>query len=422
MKNLVYMVLFMLFGLAAFAQAPQMFNYQAVLRDAGGNVLANQDLEIEVKILKSGTDGTVVFSELHQTYSNEFGIINLQIGSESSLNGINWSDDNYFVQISVDGALMGTSQLMSVPFALHAKTAENVFSGDYNDLANTPDLSIYLTEIGNQNLANLSDVNLDNLSDNQILKYDAASGKWIAVDVSAASEIDPIFATSEAYNITNVGSGQVITDAERAKLNNIENGAQVNVKSDWNAIEGDAQILNKPEFADVATSGNYNDLNNKPDFSEFLTDISSQSIGNLLDVDLSNVSDNKILKFNASSGKWEAVDVSAASESDPLYSGSAAAGISNAGSGMVITNDERTKLAGIQDGAELNVNADWNASEGDAMILNKPNLANVATSGNYDDLSNKPIKPVFDGTYNALSMVTPSIVKRRNNWFVQRFK
>lgn len=57
------------------------------------------------------------------------------------------------------------------------------------------------------------------------------------------------------------------------------------------------------------------------------------------------------------------------------------------------TASDLSKLAGIEAGAEVNVNADWNASSGDAQILNKPNLATVATSGDYNDLTNKPTIP-----------------------------
>jgi hypothetical protein len=81
--------------------------------------------------------------------------------------------------------------------------------------------------------------------------------------------------------------------------------------------------------------------------------------------------------------------------------------VSSAGSGAIITSAERTKLSGIATGAEVNVNADWNASSGDAQILNKPTLfsgayadltgkptlATVATSGSYSDLSGTPSIP-----------------------------
>jgi len=70
------------------------------------------------------------------------------------------------------------------------------------------------------------------------------------------------------------------------------------------------------------------------------------------------------------------------------------------------TTTEKNKLAGIAEGAEVNVQSDWNATSGDAYIKNKPSLATVATSGSYNDLSNKPIIPV--GTIVDTSMSTSS--------------
>lgn len=63
--------------------------------------------------------------------------------------------------------------------------------------------------------------------------------------------------------------------------------------------------------------------------------------------------------------------------------------------GLMLPSD-KTKLNGIAAGAEVNVNADWNATEGDAFILNKPTLATVATSGSYNDLTNKPTIPTWE--------------------------
>lgn len=63
--------------------------------------------------------------------------------------------------------------------------------------------------------------------------------------------------------------------------------------------------------------------------------------------------------------------------------------------GLMLPSD-KTKLNGIAAGAEVNVNADWNATKGDALILNKPTLATVATSGSYDDLAGKPTIPTVD--------------------------
>ena len=63
--------------------------------------------------------------------------------------------------------------------------------------------------------------------------------------------------------------------------------------------------------------------------------------------------------------------------------------------GLMLPAD-KIKLNGIAAGAEVNVNADWNATEGDALILNKPTLSTVATSGSYNDLTSKPTIPTVD--------------------------
>lgn len=73
--------------------------------------------------------------------------------------------------------------------------------------------------------------------------------------------------------------------------------------------------------------------------------------------------------------------------------------------GLMLPSD-KTKLNGIAAGAEVNVNADWNATEGDALILNKPTLATVATSGSYNDLTEKPTIPTIDFSENDVRQLT----------------
>ena len=70
------------------------------------------------------------------------------------------------------------------------------------------------------------------------------------------------------------------------------------------------------------------------------------------------------------------------------------------------TTDLKNKLDGIAAGAEVNVQPDWNATSGDALILNKPSLAKVATSGSYNDLTNQPIIPSVDGFIKNISLTT----------------
>jgi len=118
----------------------------------------------------------------------------------------------------------------------------------------------------------------------------------------------------------------VFTDADHTKLNGIAAGAEVNVNADWNAVSGDAEILNKP--TDV-------------------TDLSTHSVTELNDV--SNAGSGAII----TSAERTTLGTALQAETDPVFSASAAASITNAGSGSVITSAERTKLTGIETSADV---------------------------------------------------------------------
>ena len=128
------------------------------------------------------------------------------------------------------------------------------------------------------------------------------------------SNITGLQAALNAKQNTESGKGlstEDFTSAFKLKLEGIANNAEVNVNANWTATSGDAQILNKP--TDLTVLSNHN-----------VTELSD---------------------------------------------------VTSAGSGAIITGNERNKLTGIAAGAEVNVNADWNATSGDAQILNKPTLA-----------------------------------------------
>ena len=120
--------LIILFCFSLLAQTPASFSYQAAIRDISGNVAANQAVSIEIDILQGGSEGISVFSETHNVTTNAQGVINLTIGSVEDLNVVDWSSNSHFIKITVDGIVLGTSQLISVPYAQHAKTAESITS------------------------------------------------------------------------------------------------------------------------------------------------------------------------------------------------------------------------------------------------------------------------------------------------------
>ncbi|TVQ92997.1 MAG: tail fiber domain-containing protein [Bacteroidetes bacterium] len=108
----------------SYAQAPQGFNYQAVLRDNNGELMQNESVNIAVELIQNTIDGTVVFNETHTTQTNTYGLVNLHVGSENEVDfeNVDWSAGPYFVKISVNGLAMGTSPLLSVPYALFAES------------------------------------------------------------------------------------------------------------------------------------------------------------------------------------------------------------------------------------------------------------------------------------------------------------
>ncbi len=137
-------------ALTAFAQSPQRMSYQCVVRNSSGALVANQAVGMKISILKGSTAGTVVFSETYSPnpQTNANGLVTLEIGtgtaSVGTFAGIDWASGPYFLKTETDPAggtsyaITGTSQLLSVPYALYAKTAANGFSGAWADITGRP--------------------------------------------------------------------------------------------------------------------------------------------------------------------------------------------------------------------------------------------------------------------------------------------
>jgi hypothetical protein len=134
MKKFSLIAAMLLFCLAVLSQVPQAFKYQAVARDASGNVLANKPVAFRISIVPGSATGSPVFTETHAKTTNGFGLVDLEIGTGTnvlgSISSIEWASKIYFFKVELDPAggtsfiSMGTSQLLSVPYAQHAVTVE----------------------------------------------------------------------------------------------------------------------------------------------------------------------------------------------------------------------------------------------------------------------------------------------------------
>jgi hypothetical protein len=133
MKKLLSILSVMILSVMLFAQAPQSFSYQTVIRDVNWTVLDNQSVGIKIAVLEDAANGNVVYEESHSAITSQIGLVNLSVGEGAVISGvfstIDWGNHNYFIEVAVDingGSnyiVMGSTQLRSVPYALYAENS-----------------------------------------------------------------------------------------------------------------------------------------------------------------------------------------------------------------------------------------------------------------------------------------------------------
>ena len=206
----------LLLAINLLAQAPQKMSYQAVIRNASNTLIVNQSVGIRISIIQGTIFGASVYVETHTASTNANGLVSLEIGSGNILNGnfntINWANGPYFIKTETDPTggtsytISGTSQLLSVPYAMHAKTAENI-TGSINEVDPVFNSStakkITATDTTRWNNKLSSYTETDPVFNTSLAKNITATdtSKWNN-KLSSYTETDPIFNSSLAKNIT----------------------------------------------------------------------------------------------------------------------------------------------------------------------------------------------------------------------------
>ncbi len=143
---------------SVFAQSHEKISYQAIIRNSSNTLVTNTPIGIQINILQGSSTGTVVYTETQTPTTNANGLASIEIGRDAGFSAINWANGPYFIETKTDIAggtnytITETNQLLSIPYALHAKTTETVMEGiaetdpvfnawdkDYEDLINRPE-------------------------------------------------------------------------------------------------------------------------------------------------------------------------------------------------------------------------------------------------------------------------------------------
>ena len=331
-KNLiVFIFLAFIIGISSYAQTPQAFKYQAVVREANGSVIENTIVSMRISILEGSAIGTVIYSETHQVATNEFGLVNLSIGEGNIVTGnfatINWGSNTFFIKIELDAkgnsnyVFMGTSQLLSVPYALYSETSGSSTT-DF-DIDSTNELQTITKSGSTVNLSNGGGSFTDDDSQTLILSgtmLSISNGNSVQIGGTVDLDYDPL---NEIQNLSLNNDSLKISGSNYVILNDNDSTNEIqylsinkdtlliskgnSVKLNDNDSLNELQILSLSNDTISISNGNYivmppdvdADTTNEIQSLSLVNDTLSISKGNKIDLDvyLDNT-DTQNIKFS----------------------------------------------------------------------------------------------------------------------------
>jgi uncharacterized protein (TIGR02145 family) len=214
-----YLLGLLLLALAANAQ--RGINYKAIINDDDGNLLASTAITVQFTILENGTNP--VYSETHNITTDANGILIVNIGEGSTSDNfiaIDWSGDPLYLKTEIDKGEgfvdMGTTEFKTVPYALHAKTAESVAGGiTETDPVYTASQSVNITATDIANLGNLSGTNTgdQNLSINGS-NLSISGGNTVSLTAIGGGSSVPVYSNAEILALTPTQGDAVFNSTE----------------------------------------------------------------------------------------------------------------------------------------------------------------------------------------------------------------
>ncbi|HQI46747.1 MAG TPA: hypothetical protein PLC59_11890 [Bacteroidales bacterium] len=288
-----------------FAQSPEKMSYQAVIRNNSNALVLYTQIGMQISILQGSVTGTVVYSEIQTPTTNANGLVSIEIGGGAGFNTIDWSNGPYFIKTETDPAggtnytISGTSQLLSVPFALYAKTAENITGGvvETDPVYNTSVAAgINASDINNWDNKISSEVDGSVTNEIQILSinYDTirlSNGGYVKLPAGFSGNYNDL--TNKPTNVSTFTNDAGYLTSFTEIDGDVSNEIQIlSINYDTIRLTNGGYVKLPAGF-----SGNYNDLTNKPtNVSTFTNDAGYLTSFTEIDGDVSN--EIQILSIN----------------------------------------------------------------------------------------------------------------------------
>jgi len=183
-----HLLIILLITTSVFSQSPQLMSYQAVIRDATGHLVTTQ-VGMRISILQGAFDGDPVYTETHFPLPNENGIVTVEIGSGTTTDdfaSIDWVTGIYFIKTETDinpgdgsnYTIIAASQLLSVPFALHANTVTY-------EMQNLSDVLLQGTDAGDKAIVNVSKLGVGTSMPEDQIHFKSTSGITVLLEADS---------------------------------------------------------------------------------------------------------------------------------------------------------------------------------------------------------------------------------------------
>ena len=366
-RKLSLFLIFYFVATSTFAQAPDMMSYQAVVRNANGTLISEKPVGIRISILQKTDVGNSVYIETHTANTNKNGLVTIKIGGGTVVSGsiskVDWSKGPYFLQAEIDPAggnaysISNVSQMLSVPYALYAKSSGNNGWGLQGNAISAND---YIGTTNEQPMTfKLNNVRVGHLDNNYNIFW--------GLDAGIKNE-----------GTSNVGIGHKSLYANKAGFNNTANGdlsLSNNTDGNSNVANGFASLLSNTSGYDNTAIGVYSLAGNTTGYSNSANGFSSLYSNTMGD-------NNSANGYNSLYSNTTGVNNSA-NGYNSLYSNTT--GIANTATGSESLYSNTTGIENTADGAQSlynNTVGDHNTAIGNGADVSTGGLDNATALAN----------------------------------------